>query len=124
MDPTDRGNEVGHRFLSKAARGRCSLELVKTPEEALAALTAGKYDLVLSRWGNGAGGPADAVRLLEGMRQRDLRAPVIVFASGEFATTNREIAINLGALEYTWKWETLFREIDRRFAGPPDPEKT
>jgi hypothetical protein len=53
------------------------------------------------------------------MRRADRRAPVVVFSSGAFARENREVALRLGALEYTSHWETLFEVIDRRFGPPP-----
>jgi hypothetical protein len=42
--------------------------------------------------------------------------PVVVFASGDHVDENREVALRLGALEYTFAWDTLFAVIDRRFA--------
>jgi hypothetical protein len=56
--------------------------------------------------------------LLEQMRRRDLRVPVVVFASGDHADENREAAFRLGALEYTSRWDALFAVIDRRFSDP------
>lgn len=119
MDPTDYNNVIGRKFLDRAARGICTITLVETPEQALTSLAAAKYDLVLSRWGHQTAGSSDAAQLLEGMRRRDLRAPVIIFASGDFAEQNRELALTLGALEYTSSWQALFQAIDRRFSGPP-----
>jgi len=52
------------------------------------------------------------------MRQRDIRVPVVVFASGDHADQNREAAFQLGALEYTSRWDALFAVIDRRFSDP------
>lgn len=42
--------------------------------------------------------------------------PVVVFASGDHAEENREAALRLGALEYTFTWDGLYAVIDRRFA--------
>jgi hypothetical protein len=53
------------------------------------------------------------------MRQAHRRVPVVLFSSGDFAERNREVALRLGALEYTSQWETLFEVIDRRFGPPP-----
>jgi DNA-binding response OmpR family regulator len=54
-----------------------------------------------------------AERLLMEMRAQDLRAPVIMFASGGHAEENRRTALNMGAQAYTFEWPTLFREIER-----------
>jgi len=35
------------------------------------------------------------------------------------AEQNREVALRLGALEYTSDWESLFEVMDRRFGPPP-----
>ena len=43
-----------------------------------------------------------------------------MFASGSHADENREVALRLGALEYTSSWEVLFEVIDRRFGPPPE----
>jgi hypothetical protein len=74
---------------------------------------------VITRWGHGGGREPDAVRLLDAMRRKDARVPVVVFASGAHAAENRETALRMGALEYTSDWDTLFEVIDRRFGPPP-----
>lgn len=119
VDPNDHHNWRGADYLHRAARGLCAIELAKSPEGALERLETESFDLVISRWGHQAQGPADAIRLLEGMRQSDRRVPVVIFSSGAFARENREAALRLGALEYTSHWETLFEVIDRRFGPPP-----
>jgi hypothetical protein len=119
VDPNDHHNWRGAAYLHDAARGLCTIDLAKSPESALERLETSEYDLVISRWGHQHAGPSDAIRLLEGMRRADRRAPVVVFSSGAFARENREVALRLGALEYTSHWETLFEVIDRRFGPPP-----
>lgn len=119
VDPNDHHNWRGAAYLNEAARGLLTIELAKSPERALERLESERYDLVISRWGHQHAGPSDAVRLLEGLRQSDRRVPVVVFSSGAFASANREVALQLGALEYTSDWEVLFEVIDRRFGPPP-----
>ena len=119
VDPNQDHNWRGAEYLSDAARGHCAIELSKSPADALVRLATGKYDLVISRWGHQQRGPSDAIVLLEGMRKSDHRVPVVIFSSGDHARENREIALGLGALEYTSQWETLFEVIDRRFGPPP-----
>lgn len=80
-------------------------------------LRAGEtYDLVITRWGHHPHGPADGETLLHEMRHGDVRVPVVVFASGDHAEENREVALRLGALEYTFEWDALYAVIDRRFS--------
>jgi CheY-like chemotaxis protein len=122
MDPATHRNEPGRQLLARAAEERCTIDTVATPDEAMARLAAGAYDLVLSRWGHTPGGVPDAVTLLERMRRQDVRAPLIIFAWRQHAAENRERALRLGALEYVSTWETLFQLIDRRFGPPPDGE--
>ena len=119
VDPSEQNNEKGYRFLRKAANDLCTIEVAKTPDAALERLGEENYDLVISRWGHHTNRPSDALSLLTGMRSADRRAPVVIFASGAFAETNRGEALRLGALEYTSSWETLFEVIDRRFGPPP-----
>ena len=123
VDPNDHHNARGADYLHRAARGLCTIELAKSPERALERLETESYELVISRWGHQPHGPADAIRLLEGMRQNDRRAPVVIFSSGDFAERNRETALRLGALEYTFHWEDLFEVIARRFGPPPGSAK-
>ena len=94
------------------------VEQVETPEEALERLLRGpELHLVITQWGHGLendpGGEicASAECLLAQMRSRDLRVPVIVFASGEHADENKAAALALGANAFTFTWEGLFRRI-------------
>lgn len=119
VDPNDRNNAKRRAYLDVAAEGFCTIELAASPEQAIARLADGAYDLVITRSGHHDDRDSDAVRLLDAMRRKDLRAPVVVFASGAHAPDNRETALRLGALEYASEWETLFEIIDRRFGPPP-----
>lgn len=42
--------------------------------------------------------------------------PVVVFASGRDAARRKRVALARGALAYSFRWEGLFREIDRVFS--------
>lgn len=120
VDPTEE-NGRGWQFLARAAEGRCALECARSADEALARLEAGPpVDLVITRWFHTRG---EGIRLLEGMRAKNLLAPVVVFASGDHADRNREEALRRGALEYTFHWDTLLEVIDRRFGPPPGAER-
>lgn len=119
VDPSDQNNARGRAHLAEASRGLCTIELAASPEEAKARLASERFDLVITRWGHHPHRAPDAVVVLETVRSLGVAAPVVVFASGAFATENRERALSLGALEYTSDWETLFEVIDRRFGPPP-----
>jgi CheY-like chemotaxis protein len=117
VDPSTDRNAKGRKYLEDATRGLCTIDLAETPDEAIAKLETGeRYDLVITRWGHHPRRAADGRALLEQLRARDLRVPVVVFASGDHVDENREVALRLGALEYTFAWDTLFAVIDRRFA--------
>jgi CheY-like chemotaxis protein len=116
VDPSTDRNARGRKYLEDATRQLCTIDLARTPDEAIALLRAGdSYDLVITRWGHHPRGPADGEALLHQMRQHDVRVPVVVFASGDHAQENREVALRLGALEYTFDWDALYAVIDARF---------
>lgn len=119
VDLNDHHNTRGAADLAAAAHGLLTIDLAKSPENALERLATQKYDLVISRWGHQHGGPSDAIRLLDGIRTSHHHVPVVIFSSGDHAAENREEVLNRGALEYTSDWETLFQVIDRRFGPPP-----
>ena len=48
-------------------------------------------------------------------RKRDLRSPVVVFASGDHGTENKRAAMSLGATSFEFTWAGLFQEIERIF---------
>lgn len=92
---------------------------------AMAALVAGHWDLVLTHWGEGDAGPgkSNAEALLEGIRARNVKVPVIVFSVAERAGARRPLAIALGAQAYTGGHRELFAAIVRtlgedRLTGP------
>lgn len=121
VDPEPANNEYGDRFLRAAAEeapgDECVIDKVGTWPEAIDALAAVEYDLVITHWGwdkatdrGGARCPVGE-RLLVEMRSRDLRAPVLVFSTLDFADLNKVAALRLGARAYIFRWSTLFREI-------------
>ena len=124
-DPKPANNTYAERFLRKAAAGApgadCQIDKVPDWAAAVAALEARTYDLVLTHWGwqkaeDRAGTPCPVgERLLVEMRARDLRAPVLVLSTRDFAEDNRPIALRLGAREYLWEWSELFREVAELF---------
>lgn len=92
---------------------------------AMSALVAGHWDLVLTHWGEGDAGPgkSNAEALLEGIRAKNVKVPVIVYSRAELAATRRPVAIALGAQAYTAKHRELFAAIVRtlgedRLTGP------
>lgn len=121
-DPT-KDAEHGTRLLDEASRlsGGVGVEIVEGPEEALDRLDDSEYDLVITRFGYGLGVDADgepislAEQLITEMHRRSLRAPVIVFAWPDFADENKRTVLRLGALDYTFSWEGLFRTIEQVF---------
>jgi hypothetical protein len=129
LDPQPRNNDYGTSFLDEAAREGggepCVFDRVTTWEEAVATLerTPGGHDLVVTHWGEGAasdrhggGRCSNAERLLEEMRGRDLRAPVIVFSETNGAERRKRAVTRLGARAFVWTWSGLFEEIERLFA--------
>lgn len=120
-DPKPANNVYGDLFLRRAAESApgadCQIDKVPSWEAAVEALSEQRYDLVLTHWGwqkatTRSGEPCPVgERLLVEMRGRDLRAPVIVMSTGDFAHANRPEALRLGAREYLCEWSHLFREI-------------
>lgn len=122
LDERPANNEPALDFLRRAAgpsdRYPDRFVQVRTVDEALAALRAQPgqpcpFDLVITHWGGG--GPPNGQRLLQQMRARDLRCPVIVFSSDYDADRRKSVALGLGATAYCFRWESLFREIHRVF---------
>jgi hypothetical protein len=56
-----------------------------------------------------------ALALLEQMRREDLRCPVVVFSASTEADARKQAALGLGAQAYCFRWESLFREVQRLF---------
>ena len=117
VDPDEASIDHGMQFLENAASGRASIERFDTPRAAIDAASEAKTDLIVTRWGHGqgAGGEPAAIELLNGLRQRAVQAPVVVFASGAHADENKREAMALGAASYEFTWEGLFQEIERIF---------
>jgi DNA-binding NarL/FixJ family response regulator len=95
-----------------------------TPAQALAALNDARrgghpFDLVISYWGR-VYPPATVTpgaELLMGMRARDLRCPVLIFAGMHDADQRKREALSLGAQAYCYEFETLFRRIEDIFSS-------
>ena len=130
VDPHPENNALAFEHLAEAARvsGRegTALVTVATADEGLAELEAPRggapFDLVITHWGEGAARddagrrtPA-AVRLLSGIRTRDLRCPVVIFAAAEGAEQRKPIALGLGAQAYCFSFEGLYRTLERVLA--------
>lgn len=124
VDPHPQNNELAFAHLNDAARAsrrrRSALVTAATPEQALPMLYKASrrdpFDLVITHWGADTGPEPAAVRLLQGIRREDLRAPVIVFASNEDMDERKRTALGLGAQDYCFGFETLFRTIERVLA--------
>lgn len=120
LDPQPSNNEHGFKILGEKAD---ELTKVTSVDEALDKLRANTpslhasratrpYDLVISHFGWQPGGQSNCERLLEEMRAKGLRAPVVVFAGAKHRTRNRRIALELGALAYADTWGELFQTIE------------
>lgn len=126
VDANPDNNAAGLSFLERAAAagGRPSIQQVLTCDAGLAALEGAArtspFDLVITHWGEprAPGARPVAVKLLEEMRRRDLRAPVMVFSKADDTGTRRRTAMCLGALGYFDRFEDLFQEMERVFASP------
>ncbi|MCJ7782150.1 MAG: SIR2 family protein [Acidimicrobiia bacterium] len=113
----------GRELLNEASRmdGGVGIDIVRGPEEALDLLAVTRYDLVITRWGHqqatdAAGEPISLAEwLLSEIRRRDIRTPAIVFASHGHADENKRAVLSLGAVDYTFTWEGLFRTIEGVF---------
>jgi DNA-binding NarL/FixJ family response regulator len=106
--------------LEKAAsspEARAMVGQFTDPESALQSIARDGADLVVTHWGHGLApnGDSTAEHVLSEVRSRDLRAPVVVFASGSHADDNKRASMALGATGYEFEWEGLFREIERIF---------
>ncbi len=131
VDPQRENNEFGIDYLRAAAKAGlrpCIIDTAASWEDAIEDLgrQGTETDLVLTHWGHGRAidkigrGCAVAERLLSEIRQRDVRVPVIVFASGDHANENRQAALKLGALAFVSRWQTLFHEIAKVFQSGID----
>lgn len=116
VDAHPENNETFAEYFSGLGHG-VRIDMVADAAEGLERFTASQgYDLVITHWGKDApGGPA-AVQLLEGMRRRDLRAPVLVFAWNppDWGERKRRV-MALGAQGYYFSPGGLCRAIERVF---------
>jgi hypothetical protein len=117
VDPDEISIDLGMQFLESAAKGAAQIDRFDSAVDAVNAAAENDFDLIVTRWGHGEGstGEAVAVELLKEIRARDVRAPVVVFASGSHADANKRIAMGLGATSYEYSWEGLFQEVERIF---------
>jgi len=122
IDKHANNNQPGVKFLERAGLAR-GLIMLSDPRSGLDMLEAAQrdgapFDLVITHWGTppDASHPAVAVTVLTEMRRRDLRAPVVVFASPSDVPFRRREVMRLGAYGYFFAFEELFQEIARIFA--------
>lgn len=123
LDPSPSRTEPGLEILRRAAEyrgeGLDRFVQVETVERAIEALRSppGRpcpFQLVITHWGADTE-PSTAETLLEAMRREDLRCPVVVFSTSSEAEARKEVALGLGAQAYCFRWESLFREVQRIF---------
>jgi len=123
--PSNNGEAFEHleAAASAAAQERNPLVTVRTADEGVVAIENAEqggapFDLVITHWGDGAARTPDgsscstAVGLLTAMRTRDLRCPVIVFASAVNADERKRVVLRLGALAYCFSFSDLYRTIE------------
>jgi transcriptional regulator with XRE-family HTH domain len=129
VDPHPENNEAAFAHLAEAARGSgregtalVTLESADAGLRALEAAAAEPFDLAITHWGedaarDDAGRPIPAaVCLLSGIRARDLRCPVLVFASRRDAERRKRTALGLGAQGYCFRFQELYQAIERVLA--------
>lgn len=127
VDAHPENNREAYQFLRRAsarARRRHAISEVATADAALERLASAPtpFDLVITHWGEGqARDPRGrrvptAVRLLAEIRRRGLEAPVLVFASDRHAESRKRRALGLGAHDYCFRFQALFRRIEAIFA--------
>jgi hypothetical protein len=118
LDPEPDNNLQGMQFLRKAAAHRGDptdrFVQVRTRSEAMHALDASPdaFDLVITHWG-AKNRPPTALALLQDMRQGGQDVPLLVFSTAGQADVRKPLALGNGAQAYCFRWETLFREIER-----------
>lgn len=101
IDPKPAEVDLGMRFLQDAARSAgtpAGIDRFDSARDALDSIAAEGADLVVTQWGHGLGPDGTSVgeHVLGEIRRRDLRTPVMVFASGYCADENRRAALRLG----------------------------
>ena len=126
LDEHAENNEAGIEFLQRAGATHDSITLAQTPADAVRGLeraqaSGAPFDLAITHWGMNLKPDPAAVSLLKEVRRRDLRTPVIVFASDTDVRERRRLALRLGALGYHHRFEELFQDIARVLDDEPDP---
>lgn len=131
LDKHPENNEVAREMLLQMVPSHLGpdsrVEIVehRDVQAAIAALVAGHWDLVLTHWGENDAGPgkSNAEALLEGIRAKNVKVPIIVFSRAKHAAARRPVVISLGAQAYTGGHRELFAAIVRtlgedRLTGP------
>jgi hypothetical protein len=114
FDPQPDNNRYGREVLGDQ-EGLIQVETLADAIGQLQTTGLGHCDLVITRFGWRQDGTSDCEHLLKVMRSQDLRAPVIVFASGYRRHENRAKVLAMGAYAYTDTWEELFRTMEDLF---------
>ncbi|MDA1004541.1 MAG: NUDIX domain-containing protein [Chloroflexi bacterium] len=116
VDPHPENNAYARSFLAHAAgdseQSAPAIVNVATADEAVAELGAASYDLVITHWGDGGGREPAAVQLLLATRANAIAVPVIVFASSQDKDKRRQRAMSLGAKDYCFEFDPLFKRIE------------
>ncbi len=120
IDPAAQLVGFGMDFLERAVAstgGEATIDRFDRVDKALASVESDGADLIVTRWGHQKGpeGQSTAEYVLSATRARDLRSPVVVFASGDHGTENKRKSMDLGATSFEFTWEGLFQEIERIF---------
>jgi transcriptional regulator with XRE-family HTH domain/CheY-like chemotaxis protein len=127
VDPHPQNNEPAFAQLAQAAQEsgvEACLTTAGSAQEGLSQLQQSSpgFDLVITHWGEDAAVDANgqpiptAIRLLTGIRDHDLRCPVIVFASSQDADQRKYTALGLGAQDYCFQFDRLYEVIERVLA--------
>jgi CheY-like chemotaxis protein len=129
LDPHPENNTEVFEFLEQAAASSGNpdyvLDTVPDVEAALAKLQSveseGEYHLLITHWGSNPVGSPDArdptaIRVLEALRQQDIRVPAVVFASDIDIEARKVEALSLGAADYCFTFGALFSRLESIFA--------
>jgi hypothetical protein len=100
-----------------ANREPCSVEFVNTAQEAIARLANSKYDLVVTCWGHHEPEAPLAIRLLTHLRNHDIRIPLMVFATKEYADDNKRDTLAAGGIGYYHSWDGVLRGFEHVFGS-------
>jgi hypothetical protein len=123
VDPAPGNNTLVTREIfplatNKAAAASCDVTFVADAEQAMVALRDGTdWDLVVSHWGHAAAGGPSALQLLDHIRARDIKVPLLVFASPDHAAANKRQLLRNGGLGYYFTWDGLLRGFEHVFSS-------